>query len=627
MFRSVRYRALLTLLALASTCGPAVASITPEAQRVVDRYVAAAGGRAAFDSIRTLRVDAHISALGLTGTTTTWAERPNRRASFTRLGPFEIPEGFDGTTGWRGDPSGQVLTLDGKDLENAKSSAWFENVMWLTPNQGGGSLRVLSTDHDANGKYTVVEIAPPVGRARSYWFNDKTGLIDRESMKQDQQTINGTISDYRRISGRLVAFHSVEHIEGMPANDLTVDVDSVVVNPAVDPARFLPPAKESNRITWLKTPGVAHATFHYSARHVWVRASINGRPPADFLFDTGASITILDSTYAAELGLKTEGELQSQGAGSTGSARFSQLSTLRLEGDNGDGIEFSGQRIGVLSINPILEPFFWRRCSGVIGADFIARLVTEIDYDHSTLVFSDPATFKYDGAGKPVPFRLAGNMPAVAMTLDGKFSGDFRVDVGSSSTVDLHAPFVARNHIDRESTGARIAVVGGGFGGSFTNTLTRMKTLQLGPFNWNAPTLTFSGAANGALASEDYAGNIGNQILERFKCTFDYEHRTLYLEPSAKFGRRDNFSRSGVQMARYDDGVKAMQVIPNSPAYRAGMREGDEVVTIEGRAAAEWNPDTLQELFEDSPVGRVVAVTVMHEGKKKALKIKLADLL
>src|SRR6185436_1907215 len=106
----------------------------------------------------------------------------------------------------------------------------------------------------------------------------------------------------------------------MPANDLTIDLDSVFVNEPIDPARFRPPAAEAARITFLETPGRAVLPFRYSARHVWVRASINGGEPADFLFDTGASITILDSSYAAGRGLTLQGEMQSQGAGSTGSA-------------------------------------------------------------------------------------------------------------------------------------------------------------------------------------------------------------------------------------------------------------------------------------------------------------------
>ena len=57
-----------------------------------------------------------------------------------------------------------------------------------------------------------------------------------------------------------------------------------------------------------------------------------------------------------KLGLSTQGELQGQGAGSTGTAHFSEIKTLRLVSGNGDGVELSGQKVGVLSINP-----FWYR--------------------------------------------------------------------------------------------------------------------------------------------------------------------------------------------------------------------------------------------------------------------------
>jgi len=617
-------------LALAATAAPARATIAPNARTVVEHYVAAAGGRAAFDSVRTVRTVARIQALGMAGTTVTYAARPDRRASVTNLGPFRIPEGIDGQQGWRADPGGKILVLDGKDLIDARASAWFENQMWTTAGEGGGQVRVSGADKDANGTYTILEVTPPVGDPRRYWFDDRTHLVVRESMRHDQNEVTGEMSDWRDAGGRKFPFHAVERISGMPANDLTIDIDSVIVNGPVDPAVFRRPDADSDTtsgaIRWLATPGHARIPCAYRARHVWVRASVNGAPPADFLFDTGASITILDSTYAARIGIATQGTAQGQGAGSMGSATFAEIDSLRLAGAD-DGIVIKRQKIGVLSLNKDLEPFFWRPVAGVVGADFITRVVTTVDYDAQTLTFDDPATFTYAGAGKAVPFTLAANMPAVEMTLDGTWTGSFRVDVGSSGTVDLHGPFVEKNGLAQHVKGKRIEVTGGGFGGTFTSTLTRMKSVALGPYTWADPMLTFSGARTGALASEYYAGNIGNHVLERFRCTFDYERRQLWLEPSKRFGERDRFSRSGVQLARTEGRVIAMQVIPGSPAYKAGLREGDEVATIDGRAAGEWSPASLQDLFEGAAPGRVVAVEVAQGAKKKKLSMKLEDLL
>ena len=60
----------------------------------------------------------------------------------------------------------------------------------------------------------------------------------------------------------------------------------------------------------------------------------------------------------------------------------------------------------------------------------------------------------------------------------------------------------------------------------------------------------------GALASEDYAGNIGNQILERFRCTFDYERRDALPGARRALPGAATASRApGVQLARYGDVV------------------------------------------------------------------------
>ena len=134
-------------------------------------------------------------------------------------------------------------------------------------------------------------------------------------------------------------------------------------------------------------------------------------------------------------------------------------------------------------------------------------------------------------------------------------------------------------------------------------------------------------AETGGLASEDYAGNIGNQVLERFTATFDYDHRTVYLEPSKRYGSRDRFSMAGVQIAKLQDGYLAVQVLPGSSAEAAGVRERDRVQSLDGRAIGSYRPDDLMKMFEDGKAGDTHTFEVLREGKPVKLTLKLKELI
>jgi len=284
-------------LALAATAAPARATIAPNARTVVEHYVAAAGGRAAFDSVRTVRTVARIQALGMAGTTVTYAARPDRRASVTNLGPFRIPEGIDGQQGWRADPGGKILVLDGKDLIDARASAWFENQMWTTAGEGGGQVRVSGADKDANGTYTILEVTPPVGDPRRYWFDDRTHLVVRESMRHDQNEVTGEMSDWRDAGGRKFPFHAVERISGMPANDLTIDIDSVIVNGPVDPAVFRRPDADSD------TTSGAMTMIHSGGSDAWDPVPSGEDPTVHGITNDGTNLIVAGYGYVWYLGL------------------------------------------------------------------------------------------------------------------------------------------------------------------------------------------------------------------------------------------------------------------------------------------------------------------------------------
>jgi len=280
----------------------------------------------------------------------------------------------------------------------------------------------------------------------------------------------------------------------------------------------------------------------------------------------------------------------------------------------------------VLSVNSVLAPYFWRDCAGVIGFDFINRFVNEIDFDARLLTLRDPKTFQYAGPGTAIPMTLAGHTPVVTLKLDGGITGDFRVDVGSGSTVDLHTPFVKRHELMTKA-GRGVELMGGGFGGTFTTRIVRMKKLEIGPYSWADPVVSLSQATAGAFTSEDYAGNIGNRLLERFKVTLDYERRQMWLEPGKLYARRDPMSRSGIQLVRYADTVKVAAVLAGSAAEKAGLRADDMVTALDGKPVLELGFEGVAAILDESAEGSTHTLDITRAGKAKKIKIRLKEML
>src|SRR5262245_45105781 len=277
---SMRRFALALALTVAVLAPVAHATITPEAAKVVRRYLEVTGGAQAFAAESTSYTHAKLYAFGFEGTFSSWSARPARRFSRTELGPFKLSEGVNGTTAWRTDPTtGVVRPLADHDLDQALASAWFEGERWAESGEGGGSVSVSGHEKDSLGTYTVLEVKPPdlAGGGRPVyphhlWFDDKSGLIAVMHSKDDQREVFTRLSDYRLTAGRQRAFVNESGVVDMPANQVKAVADTLLVNLSVAGLPFSPPAADAGgpaAVTWLAEKGVAKLPFDYRARHVW----------------------------------------------------------------------------------------------------------------------------------------------------------------------------------------------------------------------------------------------------------------------------------------------------------------------------------------------------------------------
>jgi membrane-associated protease RseP (regulator of RpoE activity) len=69
--------------------------------------------------------------------------------------------------------------------------------------------------------------------------------------------------------------------------------------------------------------------------------------------------------------------------------------------------------------------------------------------------------------------------------------------------------------------------------------------------------------------------------------------------------------------------VLVTEVVPETPAAKAGLESGDVITSVNGKAVSD--PDMLRETIRASGVGKQVDLQVMRGGEKKEIKATLEE--
>ncbi|MEH1850527.1 MAG: HhoA/HhoB/HtrA family serine endopeptidase [Nostoc sp.] len=72
------------------------------------------------------------------------------------------------------------------------------------------------------------------------------------------------------------------------------------------------------------------------------------------------------------------------------------------------------------------------------------------------------------------------------------------------------------------------------------------------------------------------------------------------------------------------NGVFVMRVVPNSPAASAGIRRGDVILQVDGKAIT--SAEQLQNVVEDSRLGQILQVKVQRGNQTQQLSVRTAEL-
>lgn len=248
---------------------------------------------------------------------------------------------------------------------------------------------------------------------------------------------------------------------------------------------------------------------------ILIPVRVNDSGPLWFILDTGANSCVLNHKAADELGLQPVSEVQGSGAG-RGPVPFR---SYRKEDVKFRIASVSFQCDHVLSVDLSNQPsIIGRRVDGILGSDFIAQFVIEVDYDRRLVWLHDPERFRYHGKGEVLPLTLERRLPYVEaqIAVPGQLPSRRKllVDSGSQDAVD--------DDLLLKSTGSLRKVTGGvGLGRTYEVSLGLLSVFQLGRFTFKDVPSVAPGVAL-----------IGSEILRRFRTYYDYKRQRMILEPN-----------------------------------------------------------------------------------------------
>jgi hypothetical protein len=254
--------------------------------------------------------------------------------------------------------------------------------------------------------------------------------------------------------------------------------------------------------------------------------------------------------------------------------------------------------------------------------------VVALDYEKKTVAFTAPGRFDYRGSGYIVKFEPLRQLPLILASIDG-IEGRFGVDTGAAGSVLLTSSFIDTNHLRAKYNPKIEAISGWGIGGAIRSQIARSNSFKIGPLELHNLVTRLSLQKSGSLAASPYSGLLGGRFLSRFRLIFDYQGRRIIFEPNRAFGDRDSYDRAGMWLSVAADARnwEVTDVLASGPAYRAGLRIGDQVQKIDGKSVAVLSLPAIRRRLRTASPGKKISVEVIAEGRVRTVVVQLEELV
>lgn len=215
----------------------------PSLETVLQKYVAAIGGRDALSKATTRVTKGRVDIVGVRrgGRMESFLRAPNKSLTVINFEPHLMTkQGFDGQSGWAFSKSLGMRNLNGPELAALASDSDFYRDLKFR--EVYATTKLLGKTKSGFRELYVLKAVPRAGAAENFYFDVESGLLfRRDTTRRTSEGLVRTViyySDWREVDGIRLPFSITE---SMPNMTLEFTIEDVKHNVPLDEAVFRRP--------------------------------------------------------------------------------------------------------------------------------------------------------------------------------------------------------------------------------------------------------------------------------------------------------------------------------------------------------------------------------------------------